>query len=85
VKRPPGSQTAEELEAREAMTKDVLGVLSRSPELAFSVLIDAAGFVLAGNTEGKPASHIDIVARAIGQEIASRAHELRLAFRKVMQ
>jgi hypothetical protein len=73
----------EEREAREAKIGTVLDVLGPLDdqnvdlEFIFAVLIDVFGFFLAGVTDGKPAGNIDMAARIIGQEIASRAHELR--------
>jgi hypothetical protein len=81
-------EAREEREVREAMICAVLDVIGFQEGQAVglvlvgSVLIDVFGFLLEIGTQTKPIGNIDIAASEIGQEIAARAHELRLASKK---
>jgi hypothetical protein len=45
-------------------------------EMALSALVDVLAVLVAGGTQQKPASNVDLVAKAIGETIAEKAHHL---------
>jgi hypothetical protein len=68
-------------EEREVMTDAVYDIVCGAGptvdnELAIYALVDVLAIILAGGAQGKPASNIDLMATAIGETIAEKAHRL---------